>query len=72
VGNGKEQLCSLHKMVNLDQIAHASDSVSRLSGVCAIGSPNVTVNGGPMAFVARLWRLRAAIFRLCPMLRLLG
>jgi len=41
-------------------------------GSAAIGSPNVTVNGGPMAFVAPLMATSCSDIPIVPMLRLLG
>ena len=61
--HGQGQLLCLHSGLT-DQAADAADSLSRQPG-SAIGSPSVTVNGGPLAFVAPLMGTSCGLI-MCP------
>jgi len=65
LGHDQKQLCRVHEVDDVDKIAHAADPLSRKSGIRGNRSPNVTVNGGPLAFVAPLMQLRVPTSSLC-------
>ena len=54
LGLDQGQLRGVHAVADVGEAADAADPVPGRAGLAAIGSPNVTVNGGPLAFVAPL------------------